>query len=68
MEILKAFFLLDKRVTLPDVPRIWRSHRMTVKEEGKHHRRPFGCWKSYLFWLMAIIAFVAFLFLLDLLA
>jgi hypothetical protein len=68
MNTLKAFALLDKRMTLPDMPRIWRSHRMTYKEEVKHHRRSLGCWKGYLFWLMAVAVFVAFLFILDLVA
>jgi hypothetical protein len=37
-------------------------------EELKYHSRPLGCLKSYLFWLVAILAFLAFLCLLDLLA
>jgi hypothetical protein len=66
MNNLKAIVLLNERMTLPDIPRIWRSHRMTYKEEVRHQRSSFGCWRSYLFWLMAVIVFVAFLLLLDL--
>jgi hypothetical protein len=47
---------------------ILMGERNTVKEEVKYRTHPLGGWKSYLFWVIIIIAFMVFLCLLDLLA
>ena len=69
MNTVKAFVLHDKCMSVdPDKLRVLLGDGKTVKEEVKYRSRPLGCWRSYLFWLMAIISFFAFLYLLDLLA
>jgi len=52
----------------PDKVPFLLGEKKTVKEEVKYRSRPLGCWKSYLFWIAAIISFFVFLYLLDLLA
>lgn len=52
----------------PDKAPFLLGRKETVKEEVKYRSRPLGCWKSYLFWMMVIIAFMVFLYILDMLA
>ena len=52
----------------PDKAPFLLGRKETVKEEVRYRSHPLGCWRSYLFWLMAIIAFMVFLYMLDLLA
>lgn len=49
--------------TGPEKAPVLMGERKTVKEEVKYRTRPLGCWKSYLFWLFVIIAFIVFLYL-----
>ena len=52
----------------PDKAPFLLGEKKTAKAEVKYRSRPLGSWKSYLFWLMAIMSFFVFLYLLDLLA
>jgi hypothetical protein len=71
MNTLMAFVLHDKRMigisTGPTKPPIQMGGSKFLKEEVKY-RTGLRSWKSYLFWLLAIISFFVFLYLLDLFA
>jgi hypothetical protein len=73
MNTLKATVLDDRRmigiaIVGPDKAPFLLGEKKVVKAEIRLRSRPLGCWRSYLFWLIVVTAFFAFLYLLDLLA
>jgi len=73
MNTLKASTLDDKRmigiaIVGPDKAPFLLGEKKTVKAEIALRSRPLGGWRSYLFWLIVVLAFCAFLYLFDLLA